>query len=148
VRVNDTQYAGNGAHTIERHGPDVPLSQADAPGQRTIEGRIYGDPPWANAENYSYRWLNESTMNRTLNEYIQINWDNIRTDLAFEEVHKKTFDAGALVGEGFYNINQGGFGPRKAVYGQTSSVSITIRLVPGNPPSFYIVTAFPSGRGF
>jgi hypothetical protein len=150
VAANDAANAGNGAHTIERHGPNVTLRRAGAPpGTRTIEGRIMGDPPWGDPANFSYRWLNEPVMNRVINEYIRGNWDAIRSDLALDGVHEATFDQGNAVGEGFYNSNQGGMGPRNPVYHVTSNVTITIRMVPGsNPPAIYVVRAYPAGRGF
>jgi hypothetical protein len=146
VGENDAAHGSNGAHTVERHGPDVPLRQGDAPpGDRTIEGRIYGDPPWGRPENWSYRWSDTSTMNRTVNDYIRANWENIRSDLALNGEHSATFDAGHRTGEGFYNEGMHGSGPRSAHYGQTSYATVRLRLIPGNPPSFMVVTAFPSG---
>ncbi|ALG10331.1 hypothetical protein [Kibdelosporangium phytohabitans] len=143
---NDATHVRDGAHTVERHGPDVPLNRSDAPpGDRTIEGRIHGDPPWGRPENWSYRWSDGSTMNRTVNDYIQANWDTIRSDLALNGEHSATFDAGHRTGEGFYNEGMYGAGPRSAHYGQTSYATVRLRLIPGNPPSYFVVTAFPSG---
>ena len=56
-------------------------------------------------------------MNQVLNEHIQANWDEIRSELAVNERYESVFDAGRLAGEGFYNVNQGGLGPKTAVYG-------------------------------
>lgn len=151
IAANDATYATAGAHTLDRHGPSIPLNRSGAPaGVGTLEGRIYGDAPWGHPENFSYRWSDESTMNRTVNNYIQANWEQIRSDLALDSdgVHRAVFDAGHVVGEGFYNSGQMGTGPRQAVYGKTSYVSVTIELVRGTPPSFFVVTAFPSGRGY
>jgi hypothetical protein len=150
MRENDSVYADIGAHTLPRHGPDVPLSD--------LEARIYGNPPWPRAENWSYKWLDESTMNRTVNEYLEANWDTIRSDLATTGFHEQRFNVGRVVGEGYYNANRGmpsdqlhpGFpaGPRSAAYGQTSMAEITIRPHPaGDPRKLVVVRAFPSGRG-
>jgi hypothetical protein len=143
IGENDAAHVGDGAHTTERHGPDVPLNRG--PG-RTIEGRIYGDPPWGSQENWSYRWSDASTMNRTVNDYIAANWDTIRSDLALNGRHNSTFDAGHRTGEGFYNEGMYGSGPRSAHYGQTSYATVRLELIPGNPPTFFVVTAFPAGR--
>ena len=146
IGQNDAAHAADGAHTVERHGPNVPLNRGDAaPGDRTIEGRIYGDPPWGRPENWSYRWMDESTMNRTVNDYVRANWDNIRSSLALDGEFDATFDAGHRTGEGFYNEGMYGAGPRSAHYGQTSHVTLRLRLIPGDPPQFMVVTAFPSG---
>ena len=149
MRANDAAHP-NEAHTFERHGPDIPLHRAGAPpGTRTIEGRIFGDPPWPNRQNASYRWVDEATLNRVVNEYFRNNWDTIRSDLATEGVHERTFDRGSLTGEGFSNANQGTPNPPVSVEGRTSMVTITIELVPGsNPPVLRIVRTFPNGRGF
>ena len=44
----------NGAHVIEKHSPDIPMERAldangDPTGARTVEGRLFGDPPWGEA---------------------------------------------------------------------------------------------------
>lgn len=152
IAANDAAHHSDGAHTLERHGPNVPVSITDAPaGQRTIEGRVYGDAPWPRAENYSYRWIDEATMNRTVNDYIRSNWNQIRSELVLSQngQYDVTFDAGHLVGEGYYNGNQTVPGaPRQAVPHRTSFVTMTIELIPGNPPSFFIGRAFPAGRGY
>ncbi|MGW4351641.1 alpha/beta hydrolase [Nocardia sp. NPDC004582] len=146
IGENDAAYSAGGAHTIERHGPEVPLNRVDAPpGDRTIEGRIYGDQPWGPQQNWSYRWTDVSTMNRTINDYLRANWENIRTDLALNGEHSAIFDAGHSVGEGFYNQGMGGVGPRLAHYTQTSHAKVVLTLIPGTPPSFMVLTAFPSG---
>lgn len=149
MRAHDARYAANGAHTVERHGSDVPLRRTDAPrGIATIEGRIYGDPPWNGPENWSYRWTSPTVMNDTINTYLRANWEMIRLELAMEGRFQITFDAGNAVGEGFYNAGQMGIGAVDAVYHQTSTVSLTLQLIPGQPPSFFVVTAFPAGRGY
>lgn len=148
IAANDLAFSAHGAHTGVRHGPDVPLPRNPGdPNTHTIEGRIYGDPPWGRPENYSYRWTDHTTMNRTINDHVQANWDQIRSDLVMNGVYRQTFDAGHRVGEGYYNDGMYGAGPQQSRYSETSRVTITIRIVPGaNPPQPYIVTAFPDGR--
>ena len=149
MRAHDAQHAAEGAHTIERHGPDMPLRRADAPaGIATVEGRIYGDPPWGRPANWSYKWRNVTVLNDTINTYLKANWEMIRSELAMEGTFEGTFDAGNAVGEGFFNEGQMGMGPQDAIYHQTSQVTLTLQLIPGNPPSFFVVRAFPAGRGF
>jgi hypothetical protein len=144
---NDAAHAGEGAHSLERHGPDVPLTRGDAaPGGRSIQGRIYGDSPWGRAENWSYRWADESTMSRTINSYIRTNWENIRSQLSLTGEFEETFNAGNAIGDGFFNEGMFGSGPRNAVFQRTSYVTLRLRMVPGStPPTFFVVTAFPSG---
>lgn len=144
VAANDAAHHGLGAHTDERHGPGVPLLRD--PGARTIEGRIYGDPPWGRTENWSYRWTDPSTMNRTVNEYVRDNWQAIRSDLAADGVHRGGFDAGHRVGEGYYNTGMYGSGPVASRYATTSMVTVRIKMVPGSdPPEPFILTAYPAG---
>lgn len=144
IEHNDAAHRTDGAHTVERHGPDIPLPRN--PDATTIEGRIYGDTGWERAENWSYRWLDPSTMNRTVRDYVQTNWETIRSDLAMFESHEGRFDAGHRVGEGYYNSGMYGAGPRAARYATTSFVTIRVKLIPGSdPPEPFIVTAFPAG---
>ncbi len=151
VQANDIQYKTfDKAHTRENHGANIVMERAGAPnGTRTIEGRIYGDAPWDRAENFSYKWLDDSTMNQTINEYMQKNWNQIREDLVFNEEHNHIalFDAGKAIGEGYYNKNMGGLGARQAEYGKTSQVKIVIKLDQIEPPSPIIVTSYPAGGG-
>jgi hypothetical protein len=144
IAANDATYGSHGAHTDGRHGPSIPLPRDS--NQQTIEGRIYGDQPWRNPENWSYRWSDPSTMNRTVNDYVERNWDRIRDDLALEGAHDSSFDAGHRVGQGYYNDGMYGVGPRNSRYAETSFVRVRIRLVPGSdPPEPFILTAFPLG---
>ena len=144
IAADDAVYGGVGAHTGERHGPDVPLPRE--PGTRTVEGRIYGDSPWERPENWSYRWADPSTMNRTINDYVRENWDSIRSDLALRGRHAGGFDAGHRVGEGYYNTGMFGAGPRESRYATTSLVVIRVRLAPGSdPPQPFVLTAYPAG---
>ena len=150
VGANDNANPG-AAHTIERHGPEIPLGRGDAvpPGSRTIEGRIHGDPPWGTPQNFSYRWIDEPTMNQVVNDYLRKNWEAVRSDLALNGRHEATFDHGNLTGEGFHNSNYSQPGPPNPIYSRTSIVTITLDLVPGSsPPTFRIIRAFPNGRGF
>lgn len=147
IRANDTAHHARGAHTLERHF-DLPLRRTATVGERTVEGRIFGDPPWLRPENWSYKWMDEPTINETVNAYLRAHWEAIRQDLALNGVHEGTFHAGDLIGEGFFNRGMGGFGPRAAVFHQTGFVTITFEFIPGNPPSFFVVRAFPAGRGF
>ena len=148
IRAHEAETPG--AHTIERHGPDIPLKRGDAPaGARTIEGRITGDPPWGDPANFSYKWIDEPTMNRVVNEHLRANWEKIRSDVAVNGRYEATFNQGNLVGEGFFNQSFGTPEPARPVFSQTSTVTITIDLAPGrNPPAIRIIRAFPNGRGF
>jgi hypothetical protein len=144
IAANDAAHGSRGAHTGERHGPDVPLSRD--PATRTVEGRIYGDSPWTRPENWSFRWTDPSTMNRAVNEYVQRNWEQIRSDLALRGRHSGGFDAGHRTGEGYYNTGMFGSGPRSSQYTATSLVMVRIRLVPGSdPPQPFVISAFPAG---
>ncbi|WP_157437135.1 hypothetical protein [Actinoplanes subtropicus] len=146
VALNDAAHRADDAHTVDRHGPDVPLRRD--PTMRTIEGRIYGDTGWARPMNASFRWTDHSTMNRTVNDYVRAHWEQIRNNLATDGVHQATFDAGHRIGEGFVNTGMGGAGPRRAQYMTTSVVRILIAIAPGtDPPEPFIVTAFPAGLG-
>jgi hypothetical protein len=53
VARNDAEFGDEGAHTLDRHGPDIPLPRD--PNTKTIEGRIFGDNPWRR-ENSSFKW--------------------------------------------------------------------------------------------
>lgn len=142
---DDITYREQGAHTLEKHGPEVPLHRGED-GVRTIEGRIYGDEPWARPESWSYRWTDRTTMQTTINDYVAGNWESIRSNLALDGFHEGRFDAGHLVGEGFYNRGMYGAGPREAHYAQTSFVRLRIELVPGSDPAEpFVLTAFPAG---
>ena len=153
VSENDLNYAPfENAHTEERHAASVALWQTNAPaGTRTVEGRLFGDQPWGTRQqtNFSYKWLDDSTMNRTINEYMQKNWNQIREDLVFNDKHRHeaVFDAGKSIGEGFYNKNQMGMGSVDPVYHQTSKVKIVITLDQIEPLTPIIVTSYPAGGG-
>ena len=142
VALNDAAHSR--AHTLDRHGPDLPLRQQA--GVLTIEGRIYGDHGWGQPENQSFKWDDPTVMTREINGYVQRNWETIRSDLATTGVHEGRYDAGHRVGEGFLNGGMYGFGPRHAEYTPTSLVRLRIRLVPGSDPAQpFLVSAFPAG---
>ena len=142
VALNDA--AQSRAHTLERHGPGIPLRQQ--PGVQTIEGRIYGDHGWRQPENQSFKWDSPTVMTREINDYVQRNWETIRSDLATDGVHEGRYTAGHRVGEGFLNGGMYGFGPRNAEYTPTSLVRLRIRLVPdADPAQPFLVSAFPAG---
>ncbi|MEV4344006.1 hypothetical protein AB0J83_05965 [Actinoplanes sp. NPDC049596] len=143
--IAENEAAHSRAHTLERHGPDIPLRRNEGP--KTIEGRIYGDGEW-DAVNASLKWTDHTTMNREINDYIQKNWPRIRDDLALERSHDGLFDAGHQIGEGYYNKGMYGVGPRQAEYVTTSLVRVRIKVVRGSDPAQpYIVTAFPAALG-
>jgi hypothetical protein len=127
-----------------RHDPGIPLERTAAPpGEATIEGRIHGDAPWTNAENSSFKWFDDPTMNNAVNEYLRTNWEAIRNDLALGGRHSNFVRAGRAVGEGYINENMGGAGPRQARYMVTSNFRITI-LPKATAPYFYVLTTFPA----
>jgi hypothetical protein len=142
VALNDAAHSR--AHTLDRHGPDVPLRQQA--GVQTIEGRIHGYHGWGQPENQSFKWDDPSVMTREINNYVQRNWETIRSDLAADGVHEGRYDAGHRVGEGFLNGGMYGFGARQAEHTPTSLVRLRIRLVPGSDPAQpFLVSAFPAG---
>jgi hypothetical protein len=142
--ANDDAYHDRGAHTIDRHGPDIPLRRD--PRTKTIEGRIYGDRPWADKVTRSYQWLDLPTMNREVNAYVRLNWETIRADLALGQPHRGDFDAGYRIGRGYFNSGMYGRGPRRAQYGETTRFKVLIRLAPGLVPATpFILSAYPWG---
>jgi len=149
IADNDDAHGDHGAHTVDRHGPQLPLPRLP-PGveTKTVEGRIYGDWGWGKAESKSYKWTDHTTMNREVNQYIQEQWQMIRDDLAIDGFHESLFDAGHRVGQGYYNKGMYGAGPRHAEYGETSLVRVRIAVVEGSdPPGPFVVTAYPAGLG-
>jgi hypothetical protein len=116
VAGNDAAHGGDGAHTLNRHSPDLPLRRD--PTTKTIEGRICGDEGWSGTANRSFQWSDHTTMNRAVNAYVLQNWEAIRSDLSISQIHEGTFDAGHRVGRGFYNNGMYGAGPREARYGE------------------------------
>ncbi|MFF5082393.1 hypothetical protein ACFY36_35550 [Actinoplanes sp. NPDC000266] len=144
--IAENEAAHRRAHTLDHHGPDIPLQRHLGP--KTVEGRIYGDGEWNDAVNASLRWTDPSTMHREINGYIQQNWSRIRDDLALEESHDGLFNAGHRIGEGYYNNGMYGVGPRQAEYITTSLVRIRIKLVKdADPAQPYLLTAYPAALG-
>jgi len=142
IARNDLENAQ--AHTLDRHGSDIPLRRDLS--RKTIEGRIYQDTGWGKVENQSFKWDSPTVMTREVNDYVQHNWESIRSDLATDGFHEARFDTGHRIGEGFLNRGMYGFGPRQAEYTPTSLVRLRIRLVPGSDPAQpFIVSAFPAG---
>jgi hypothetical protein len=152
IRQNDLSYGGSNAtlpahlqaHTLDRHGASIPLP--------ILEQRIYGTGPWKKSENFSYRWASDRAMNETVNSYLNQNWGQIRQDLTQTGWHSGYIDAGQMIGDGFYNPNQGfafgpATGPRTAQYNTTSLARVTFRLDPADPTRVYVLTAFPTGTG-
>jgi hypothetical protein len=87
IVANDAAHPD--AHTVGsaanpgRHSPLIRMRRAldasGAPdGTRTIEGRVYGDPPWPEAANYSAKWRGIDVINRVINNYLKANWETVR----------------------------------------------------------------------
>lgn len=142
---NDAQFGYAGAHTLDRHGPNIPLSSSN-PAARTIESRVVDGrgTGWGTTQNFSYRWVSESTANEIIDKHVVENWDVIRESLVQRGSYAATFDAGRLAGEGFYNQNAYVGGTRVAVPDQTSHVTVVIRLDPITQTIPYIHTSFPT----
>ena len=142
---NDAQFGYAGAHTLDRHGPNIPLSSSN-PNARTIESRVIDGrgTGWGTTQNFSYRWISESTANEVIDKHVVENWDEIRESLVQRGSYVATFDAGQLAGEGFYNQNAYVGGTRVAVPDQTSHVTIVIRLDPITQTIPYVHTSFPT----
>lgn len=132
----------SGSHTIDRHGANIPLRRD--PSIKTVEGRIYGDTGWSRAENNSFKWKSDSIMNRTINEYVETNWTKIKEDLAINGEHVASFNTKKAVGEGFINESLSKTTTPVSRYAQTSYVKVIFELKPGNPPSFIVITSYPS----
>jgi hypothetical protein len=84
-------------------------------------------------------------MSRTVNEYIRTHWEQIREDLALLGEHSGFGNAGSAIGEGFRNM--GTLATPAPLYLVTSLFRITIRLRPGPPVDFFVLTSFPSPTG-
>jgi hypothetical protein len=152
-RLEDVVREPDGAHTTGangRHGADFPLRRVDNPGGNRIEGRLFGDPPWRRAERASMRWLSDSIMVRVINEYLRANWDQIRIDLALNGEHEDGGGAGSAIGEGF--VNSGTLAAPQPTFSVSSLFTIRLRLLPGPPVDFFVVTgsrrrwAYPRSR--
>jgi hypothetical protein len=139
---NDVQYRSRGAHTLERHGPDIPLRRMA--GAKTIEGRIYGDPPWRSKVTRSYQWMDLPTLNYAVNTYVRLHWTEIRIHLASRHRHDGVEDADRLVGRGYESTGMPGTGPGRARYRDISQFKVCIRLTPNTDTAVpFILSAFP-----
>ncbi|WP_249997456.1 hypothetical protein [Actinoplanes sp. M2I2] len=144
INLAQNDHDNSTAHTIARHGPDVPLRRD--PDVQTIEGRIYKDTGWRRPENQSFRWDSPAVMTREINRYVRQNWEAIRSDLALGGRHEDYFTSDNRVGEGFLNGGMYGTGPRQAHYMVTKLMLIRIELVPNSDPAkAFVVSAFPAG---
>lgn len=135
LKENDATFPR--AHTLDRHGAG--LSMQD------MEDRVMGAGRWAGkAESFAYKWISDDLADRTIQEYIEKNWERIREALARDEAFRASFDTGHLVGRGYYNQNISIPGAQRlAVKGETSWVQIVILLDPSGKP--FVLTAFPKG---
>jgi hypothetical protein len=143
IAANDARFGNHGAHTQERHGPQIKMERSST--ERTVEGRIYGDPPWARSENWSYRWRDVPTMNRIINQVIRDDWDVIRNELVFNGYSERKIYIGSVVGDGFFNEGMYGAGSRQAKYSVAAGMVFRLRLVPGSDPAeFFLLTSYPT----
>jgi hypothetical protein len=139
---HDAEYRNRGAHTLDRHGPDIPLRRIA--GVKTIEGRIYGDPPWRCKMMRSYQWMDLPTLNHEVNTYVRQHWTVIRINLASRHRHDGVADADRLVGRGYDSSGVPGSGPGRARYREVSQFKVCIRLMPNTHTAVpFILSAFP-----
>jgi hypothetical protein len=162
---NDHDNHDKNAHTVGvgdngRHGPDVQLNRTfdengQPDGKRSIEGRLHGDQPWEKAMYASGKFNSIAEVNKLINEHIQQNWSEIRTALSKDGSYAKTFDAGKAIGKGFYNETDvlikefnmqlaPGTAPKMVGPVDIRHILVVIRLIPGNPPSYYVHTSYPN----
>ena len=142
---NDANFRGAGAHTLDRHGWQLTLQD--------LMDRVLGQGRWTKRENFSYKWVDESTANRIVNEYIQEHWEAIRQAIAQSGRYEDFWNSGNKTGEGYYNENymsqQSGASttalPPKPVFGETSWVKLRLEF-DKNTKQIFIVTAFPMGK--
>jgi hypothetical protein len=141
LKCNDAEHHNRGAHTLSRHGPSIPLRRTS--GEKTIEGRIHGDPPWPAPTTRSYQWIDLSSLNDTVNRYVHRNWTEIRAGLAIRSSHTAVADAGRPVGHGFDNLRSADDEPT-ARYRQVRQFKICLRLVADADVAIpFVLTAFP-----
>lgn len=139
---NDVEHGHRGAHTLERHGPGIPLRRN--PRAKTIEGRIYGDPPWRARVTHSYQWTDLRTLNCSVNAYVRHNWTSIRIGLANRHGHEGVADAGCMIGRGYDSSDMFGTRSWRARYRETSQFKIRVRLVSNADRAVpFVLSAFP-----
>ena len=128
--------------------PDLQAPTARRREAATIEGRIFGEPPWNRRVNYSYRWQSNDELNDVVNEAIRARWADIKLHLAFNGIFEETFDAGRTVGQGFVNANAEAGGPPRSLRTPTNHVRLILAFAPP-PDGFHIVVAMPCvvGKG-
>jgi hypothetical protein len=137
---NDAKHRARGAHTLDRHGPGIPLQRMA--GAMSIEGRIYGDPPWSRRVTRSYQWTDLAILDGAVNAYVRRNWAAIRIDLANRCRHDGVADAGRVVGRGYESSGTKDAG--RARYREVSQFRVCIRLISklGTAVPF-ILTTYP-----
>jgi len=128
--------------------PDLQAPTARRREAATIEGRIFGEPPWNRRVNYSYRWQSNDELNDVVNDAIRARWADIKLHLAFNGIFEETFDAGRNVGQGFVNANAESGGPPRSLLTPTNHVRLILAFAPP-PHGFHIVVAMPCvvGKG-
>ena len=128
--------------------PDLQAPTARRREAATIEGRIFGEPPWNRRVNYSYRWQSNDELNDVVNDAIRARWADIKLHLAFNGIFEETFDAGRNVGQGFVNANAEAGGPPRSLLTPTNHVRLILAFAPP-PDGFHIVVAMPCvvGKG-
>jgi hypothetical protein len=140
---NDLEHRGRGAHTLDRHGPDIALRRTA--GEKTIEGRVHGDPPWRRRVTRSYQWIDLPTIDHTVNSYVRRHWAVIRLDLAHRHRHEGVANAGRVVGRGYDHSGSPGTGPAR--YREISRFKVCLRLALDAVPAVpFVVSAFPWSR--
>jgi hypothetical protein len=145
IAANDRAHPPPAAHTLDRHGPDLPRRHIAA--VRTIEGRLLlTHDGWRERANQSYQWTSIGAINDYINARLRARWEEIRSALAVSGQFEETRDSGGLVGHGFINASALGFGPApRPEPHATSWVTLTLRHIPGPPAGFFVVRAFPTG---
>lgn len=135
------------AHTLDRHGPRIPLERI--PNRKTIEGRLWGDAGWARKGNKSFRWKSLGMANRLLTQHVKSNWKAVNRQLKASARYSTTVSAGTTVGEGFINVRPLGVAGRAemdpiAQAYTANQFRITLLVVNrGSGKDWYVETAFP-----
>ncbi|RKG68420.1 hypothetical protein D7V80_12380 [Corallococcus sp. CA054B] len=147
VNANDAAHgAAHNAHTIDRHGAQLPYSSAgQPPGTRSIQSRVTTGDGWGKIENNSFQWSSDATMDATINKFVADNWNTIKTDLAmygYSDHLNIAAPPGTTVGKGF-TASVDSAGNRTAVPANANSYNLRLRLIDGTPPQVMVLTAFP-----